>query len=54
MPSGVTTSPVPDDLQWVLSDDALAFVADLHRTFNARRKELLTAREERLARILAR
>src|SRR3954470_24860684 len=35
----------------ILSDDALAFVADLHRRFNARREELLAAREARKARI---
>jgi malate synthase len=31
----------------VLTSDALAFVAMLHRTFNARRVELLAARKER-------
>src|SRR5947199_8649071 len=35
----------------ILSEDALAFVADLHRRFNARREELLAAREARKARI---
>ena len=44
-------APVADDLAWVLSDDALAFVAALHRAFNARRLELLVAREERQKRI---
>ena len=34
----------------VLTPEALAFVADLHRTFNARREELLAARAERQAR----
>jgi malate synthase len=51
MPAGITHAPVPDDLQWVLSDDALAFVADLHRTFNPRRQELLQRRAERAQRL---
>ena len=35
------TAPIADDLKPFVSDDALAFVADLHRTFNNRRLELL-------------
>src|SRR5205823_5338422 len=35
----------------ILSADALAFVAGLHRRFNPRREELLAAREMRKARI---
>jgi malate synthase len=35
----------------ILSDDALAFVAGLHRTFNPRREELLGNREARKLRI---
>ncbi len=35
----------------ILSDEAIAFVADLHRQFNPRREELLAAREARKARI---
>ena len=35
----------------ILSDDALAFVADLHRQFNPRREELLASREVRKASI---
>ncbi len=35
----------------ILSDEALAFVADLHRRFNPRRQELLAARAERQLRI---
>jgi len=31
----------------VLTDDALGFLADLHRRFDARRRELLAARDER-------
>lgn len=52
MVQGVSAAEVPADLQWVLSDDALAFLADLHRTFNARRLELLAARKERAKAIL--
>ena len=37
----------------ILADDALEFVAALHRRFNARREELLRAREERQQRIAA-
>jgi malate synthase len=35
----------------ILSSDALAFVADLHRKFNARREELLQMREKRKQRL---
>ncbi len=35
----------------ILSDDALAFVGELHRRFDARRRELLRARAERQARL---
>ena len=35
----------------ILSDDAIAFVAGLHRQFNPRREELLALREARKARI---
>ncbi|HVL25594.1 MAG TPA: malate synthase A, partial [Thermomicrobiales bacterium] len=53
MASGVTIqAPVADDLAWVLSDEALDFVAALQRQFNARRLELLAARTERQQRIL--
>jgi malate synthase len=38
----------------ILSGDALAFVADLQRTFGGRREELLAARAARQARLLAR
>ena len=37
----------------ILSPDALAFVADLHRRFDGRRRELLAARAERQRRIEA-
>ncbi len=38
---------VSSQLAPVLSPEALAFVAELHRRFNSRRQELLRAREER-------
>jgi malate synthase len=54
MASGVTIhGAVSDDLAWVLSDDALDFVAAVQRQFNQRRLDLLAAREERQQRILA-
>jgi malate synthase len=37
----------------VLTPEALEFLADLHRTFDARRRELLKAREDRYARLVA-
>ncbi|MCC7024176.1 MAG: malate synthase A [Thermomicrobiales bacterium] len=43
--------PVAPELEPILSPEALAFVADLHRRFNPRRQELLRAREERQAAI---
>jgi malate synthase len=42
-------APVDPAAADILSEEALAFVADLHRTFNPRRLELLRAREERQA-----
>jgi malate synthase len=48
MPESVQlTTPLADDLAPYVSDAALAFVADLHRTFNPRRRELLEARRVR-------
>src|SRR5918994_6898037 len=38
---------VASELEAILSPEALAFVAGLHRRFNPRRQELLRAREER-------
>ncbi|MEA2650964.1 MAG: malate synthase [Chloroflexota bacterium] len=51
LPPGValTRADVPH-LDAVLTADALAFVADLHRSFNGRRLELLGKRAERQAR----
>ena len=37
----------------ILTDDALAFLADLHVTFDARRRELLSLREQRYAELAA-
>jgi malate synthase len=46
--SGVEiTGAMEDGFEDVLTDDAVAFVAELHRRFDGRRRELLAAREER-------
>jgi malate synthase len=46
--SGVEiTGSLEDGFDRVLTDDAVTFVAELHRRFEARRRELLAAREER-------
>ena len=42
-----TTMPVPDRAATILSEDALAFLADLHATFDERRRSLLAARTDR-------
>jgi len=48
MPESVQlTTPLAEGLDPYVSADALAFVADLHRTFNPRRLELLEARQAR-------
>ncbi len=47
------TAPIPGEAAPWVSDAALDFVADLHRTFNPRRLELLAAREDRQREILA-
>ena len=47
-PEGVQiTGEIGERYAEVLTTPALAFLADLHRTFNARRLELLQAREDR-------
>ena len=52
LPQGVEiTAPLHPRFDEVLTPDALAFVAKLHRAFNARRKDLLAARSARQARI---
>lgn len=51
-PAGMTfAAPVPEAYAEVLTPGALSFVAELHRRFDARRRELLAAREERQARL---
>ncbi|HEY4025139.1 MAG TPA: malate synthase A [Candidatus Dormibacteraeota bacterium] len=45
--------PVVGRQEEILTSEALAFVAELHRRFDARRQELLRARDERQARIEA-
>jgi malate synthase len=44
-------APVSDGYATILTPEAVAFIVDLHRTFNARRKELLDARRERQKRL---
>jgi len=49
-PDGVRVNgPMGPRFETVLTDEALGFLADLHRTFDARRGELLTEREDRYA-----
>ncbi len=43
----------PSLVERVLTDDALALVADLHRTFQPRRRQLLAARRDRAAELEA-
>ncbi len=50
IPAGVEVgASVPTDLESILSADALAFVADLNRTFDHQRIELLERRRDRQA-----
>ena len=52
LPAGVQiNAPIHPRFDEILTHDALAFVAKLHRAFAARRKELLAKRVERQARI---
>jgi malate synthase len=52
LPQGVQIkAPIKPGFDQILTDDALALVAKLHRAFNARRKELLAARVERARRL---
>ena len=52
LPAGVQiTGPIKPGYESVLTHDALALVAKLHRAFEGRRQELLKARVERQARI---
>ena len=51
VPAGVEIIGAPSDHgETVLTPDALAFVASLHRSFNTRRRRLLQDRAERQAR----
>src|SRR5687768_12119659 len=45
--SAELTRELPDEASGVITPEALAFVADLHRTFNPRRRELLQRRQLR-------
>jgi malate synthase len=49
--TGVSHVSIPDNARKIFTPEALGFLATLHRTFNGRRKELLTARVERQKRI---
>jgi malate synthase len=50
LPPGVRiTAPVPPEYQAILTPEALAFVARLHRELNPRRLELLAQRDQRQA-----
>jgi malate synthase len=52
LPQGMTiTGAIQPGFETILTPEALAFVADLHRTFETRRQELLAARVERTARL---
>ncbi len=52
LPQGVQiNAPIKPEWEAILSTEALAFVAKLHRAFEARRQELLKARVARQARI---
>ncbi|CAM3823008.1 malate synthase A [Bordetella sputigena] len=52
LPAGVAVdAPIEPGFETVLTHDALALVADLHRTFEARRQELLAARAARVKRL---
>ncbi|MCL4725009.1 MAG: malate synthase A, partial [Rhodocyclaceae bacterium] len=52
LPAGVQiNAPIHPRFDEILTPEALAFVAKLHRAFEPRRKELLAKRVERQARI---
>jgi malate synthase len=53
-PDGVRIEgPMKDRYDEVLTDEALAFLADLHRRFDGRRRELLALRDQRYAELAA-
>src|SRR5258705_12690017 len=47
------TGPLGDRFAEILTEEALSFLGDLHRSFDARRLELLAARKEREAGLAA-
>src|SRR5258705_1072534 len=47
------TGPLGDRFAEILTEEALSFLGDLHRAFDARRLELLAARKEREADLAA-
>src|ERR1700712_1941575 len=52
LPAGMQiNASIQPGFEKILTPEALAFVADLHRTFEARRQALLAARVERTARL---
>ena len=51
IPGVEVIAPATESHARVLTPEAMAFIADLHRTFNGRRKELLAARQERMKRL---
>ena len=52
LPAGVLIDgEIKPDFEKVLTKEAVAFIADLHRTFNGRREELLARRVERQKRL---
>jgi malate synthase len=52
LPQGIQiAAPMKPEYERILTADALALVAKLHRTFEARRQELLAARVERTKRL---
>jgi len=54
LPAGVEIhGPMGDGYDEILTTEALEFLADLHRTFNNRRLELLQARADRYAELAA-
>ncbi|KAB2839536.1 MAG: hypothetical protein F9K47_15695, partial [Burkholderiales bacterium] len=46
-PESRSRRPLPPEFARILTPEALALVAKLHRSFNARRRELLARRAER-------
>ncbi len=51
LPGVEIIGPIEAGYENILSEEAVSFVAELHRKFNLRRKELLAARQERQKRI---